>query len=280
MTLTTLVTDLSFGEGPRWRNGHLYYSDFYQHTVSRVDVDGNVSVVARVANQPSGLGWMPDGDLLIVSMLDQKLLRQHSDGRLTEHADLGNVATGHCNDMVVDGKGRAYVGNFGYDNRVKGAKPVPADLAFVDVDGTVTCAATGFMFPNGSVITPDEKTLIVAETMGRRLSAFTIDSNGSLSNRRIWADLGPHYPDGICLDEKGAVWIADPVRRALVRVEEGGNITDRIEAGYPVYACMLGGVDGKRLFACTGLASGDEAAATRNGKIEYVDVEHALAGYP
>ena len=279
-----MVTGLAFAEGPRWRNGYLYYSDFYRHCVERVDVDGNVETVASVPNQPSGLGWLPNGELLIVSMLDRRILRQRSDKSLVQHADLSEVATWHCNDMVVSASGVAYVGNFGFDNsqldRDKGEKPTPAHLAIVTPEGSVRTTKDTFKFPNGSVITPDGKTLIVAETMGRRLTAFEVHDNGDLANRREWADLGRHFPDGICLDAEGAIWIADPVRNALVRVKEGGNITHQIASDRPVYACMLGGDDGKRLFACTGQTSGDEAASMRTGQIDFVDVDVPHACLP
>ncbi|MEM7015804.1 MAG: SMP-30/gluconolactonase/LRE family protein [Pseudomonadota bacterium] len=278
MTFKTLVTGLSFGEGPRWRDGHLYYSDFYRHVVERVDVEGNVEQVAHVPNQPSGLGWLPDGRLLIVSMLDRKLLRLESNGELSEHASLESVAAWHCNDMVVDTFGRAYVGNFGFDRAQ--SKPKAADLACVDPDGTVSCAAGGFKFPNGSVITPDGETLVVGETMGKQLTAFDIGPDGSLSNRRVWADLGEHYPDGICLDEAGGIWVTDPVGAVVVRVEEGGNITDTLDPGRSVFACMLGGADRKRLFICTASTSGPEVVDLRDGKIEYADVDISGAGLP
>ncbi len=278
-TLLTLVEGLSFAEGPRWRNGWLYYSDFYRHVVERVDVDGGVERVAEVSEQPSGLGWLPNGDLLIVSMRNRRLLRQDSTGTLHDYADLSEVATSHCNDMVVDANGRAYVGNFGFDRHV-GEKPKAAALALVDTNGEVTSVAEELRFPNGSVITPDGATLIVGETQARRLTAFSIDESGSLSDRRVWADLGEHYPDGICMDQEGAIWVADPAGYCLVRVREGGEIADRIEHDRPVYACMLGGEDGRRLFACTGLASGPDAQRTRNGRIEFVDVEVPHAGLP
>jgi sugar lactone lactonase YvrE len=247
--------------------------------VERVDLAGNVSVVAEVPHQPSGLGWLPDGDLLIVSMRDRKLLRLSQTGELKEYADLSSVATSHCNDMVVDANGRAYVGNFGFD-RHSGENSQGANLALVDRDQAVVCAAEDLMFPNGSVVTDDGQTLVVGETMGQVLTAFDIAADGTLDNRRVWADLGAHYPDGICLDEEGAIWVADPRGNALVRVAEGGHILQLIQHDRPVYACMLGGDDGRRLFACTGLASGPEAAATQNGRIEFVDVDVPHAGLP
>lgn len=282
MALTTLVSGLSFAEAPRWHKGYLYYSDFYRHVVERVDSAGQVDVVAEVPNQPSGLGWLPNGELLIVSMLDRKLLKRSSSGALSEHADLSSAATWHCNDMVVGHDGTAYVGNFGFDNatRNKDQPPTPAKLAIVGIDGNIRVTTQTFKFPNGSVITPDNKQLIVAETMGRRLTAFDINDDGSLANPHTWADLGRHYPDGICLDAKGAIWVADPVRSLLLRVEEGGKVVQSIDPGRPVYACMLGGEDGKRLFACTATTAGDEAAQLRSACIEYIDVDVPHAGLP
>ncbi|HJL60801.1 MAG TPA: SMP-30/gluconolactonase/LRE family protein [Pseudomonadales bacterium] len=280
MTLKTLVENLAFSEGPRWHDGRLYYSDFYRHVVEAVDVEGNVEVIAEVLSQPSGLGWLPDGRLLIVSMLDRKLLRQEADGSLVEHADLNSVATYHCNDMVVDGAGRAYVGNFGFDIEVQGNSPSNADLAFVDADGVVSVAAEGIAFPNGTVITPDGKTLIIGETFAAKLTAFDIDEAGKLSNRRVWAEIGPHVPDGICLDEAGGIWVADPREGCVVRVLEGGEITETIDTGRPAFACMLGGEDRKRLFICTASGSGSGADLARDGCIETIDVEIPGAGWP
>jgi sugar lactone lactonase YvrE len=280
MPLTTLVKDLAFSEGPRWHDGRLYYSDFYRHVVEAVDMDGNVEVIAEVPEQPSGLGWLPDGRLLIVSMLDRKLLRQEPDGKLVEHADLNDIASYHCNDMVVDSRGRAYVGNFGFDLENRPGHPEPADLAFVDIDGRVSCAAEGIEFPNGTVITPDGTTLIIGESFGRKLTAFDVDDSGGLSNRRVWANTHPHIPDGICLDSKDGIWVADPANHCVVRVLEGGEITDTIDTGRAAFACLLGGEDRKRLFICTAPGSGSAAASTRDGCIEYIDVEVAGAGLP
>ena len=278
--LKTLVEGLSFSEAPRWHEGHLYYSDFYRIKVERVNLQGVVEVVAEVPTQPSGLGWLPDGRLLIVSMLDRKLLRQEKDGELVEHADLSGIATFHCNDMVVDQQGRAYVGNFGSDIEQPGAKPSPASLALVYPDGTVESAAENILFPNGAVISADGKLLIIAETFGLRLTAFDVATDGTLSNRRVWADTAPHYPDGICQDDEGGVWIADPVKNCVVRFVEGGDITDKIDTGCPSYACMLGGDDRQRLFICTAKASGTAAAESRSGKIEYIDVAYRGVGQP
>lgn len=277
--METVADGLAFAEGPRWHNGKLYFSDFYRHVVNAVGPGGELEVIAEVPQQSSGLGWLPDGRLLIVSMLDRKLLRQEPNGSLVEHADLSSVATWHCNDMVVDAVGRAYVGNFGFDLH-SGAEPRAADLARVDPDGTVSVAARGLEFPNGTVITPDGKTLVIGETVAMRLTAFDIDGAGNLANRRIWADIKPHFPDGICLDAEGAIWVADPRGNCVVRVKEGGEITDTIDTGRGAFACMLGGEDGRTLFVCTAPSSGDDAESSRDGRIESVRVDVPHAGLP
>jgi sugar lactone lactonase YvrE len=263
--LKVLVDGYTFFECPRWRDGRLWLSDFYTETVIAVTPDGQVEDIAHVAGQPSGLGWLPDGRLLIVSMKDQKILRQEADGSLVEHADLSGVATGHLNDMVVDSAGRAYVGNFGFD-LMAGETPVTTTLIRVDPDGTVSVAADGLAFPNGTVITPDGATMILSESFGNRLSAFSVGADGSLGERRDWATFGPLpaaglgteeifaglavAPDGIGLDAEGAIWVADALHDRVIRVREGGEITDEIQIGMGAYACMLGGPEGRTLYAC------------------------------
>ncbi|MDB2450231.1 SMP-30/gluconolactonase/LRE family protein [Pseudomonadales bacterium] len=277
--MRTIAEGYSFTEGPRWHEGRLYFSDFYTHRVLAVDGEGRVEVIATVPGQPSGLGWLPDGRMLVVSMLDRKLLRQEGDGRLVEHADLSKIATYHCNDMVVDTQGRAYVGNFGSDIE-SGNKLVKANLAFVDTDGSVSVAAEDLAFPNGAVITPNGKTLIIGETFGRCLTAFDIADDGGLSNRRIWANLHPHIPDGICLDAEGAIWLADPANNCVVRVAEGGDVLQKIEMGNGTFACMLGGEDRKTLFVCTAAGSGSKAEERLTAKIEACEVSVPGVGCP
>lgn len=264
---------LAFAEAPRWHQGELWFSDFYTHQVIRVDREGRAHVVVEVPNQPSGLGWLPDGRLLVVSMIDRKLMRLDPTG-LTQVADLGALAGFHCNDMVVDAKGRAYIGNFGFDLFTQPVVPKPTVLARVDPDGAVSVAADGMHFPNGTVITPDGKTMIIGETFARRLTVFDIATDGTLGNRLVWADLDKIAPDGICLDAEGAVWVASPRSNEFVRVLEGGTITRRIQVSNQAIACALGGDDGKRLFMVIGRVKGrEEAMATRVGRIEYVDVD-------
>ena len=276
---TVLLDGLTFPEGPRWHEDRLWFSDFYSHTVIATDMQGNSENIIEIFGQPSGLGWTPGGRLLVVSMTDRRVLRLDPDG-LTEVANLSNIADYHCNDMVVDGDGGAYVGNFGFDSHA-GEPFKPANLIRIDPDGTPSVAATNLAFPNGSIITPDGRTLIVAETRGHVLSAWDRASNGSLSNRRIWADLNGGYPDGICLDVEGAIWVADPRKKETIRVLEGGEITDRISTNERgSFACMLGGQNRSTLFICTCLKSGPDAAALRSGRIETIEVQVPGAGWP
>ncbi len=276
-----MLDGLSFGEGPRWRGDRLWFSDFYRHRVSTVTVDGETEVMLDVPQQPSGLGWMPDGDLLVVSMLDRKLLRW--DGQKTSvHADLSERVSSPCNDMVVDDVGRAYVGNFGF-NRHLGEPVTDTTLMIVEPDGEISVGSEEMAFPNGTVITTDGATLIVGESMGNRLTAFDRDTDsGALSNRRAWADLGTNVPDGICLDAEGAIWVADPRNGQVFRVLEGGEVTDRIECGdgRHAFACMLGGADRRTLFVITNETSGPKAEVTRNGRVETTEVAVPGAGLP
>lgn len=273
----TLVVDgLAFAEGPRWHDGKLWFSDFYTHEVKCVDADGTVNTVATVPGQPSGLGWLPDGRMLVVSMTDRRLLRQDGD-MMTVVADLSDFAPFHCNDMVVDRHGRAYIGNFGFDLIAREA-PKPTVLIMVTPEGKAQVAADNLLFPNGCVITPDERTLVVAETFGKRLTAFDIAKDGALSNRRVWADLGDASPDGICLDAEGAIWIASPTTSEFLRVHEGGAISSRIPSEQQAIACALGGNDGKTLYMVTGrVGRAEKSLVERTGKIYSQPVDVAGA---
>lgn len=283
---TTVVMDnLTFAEGPRWRDGRLYFSDFYDHRVWAVTPDGQAEKIVSVPGQPSGLGWRPDGAMLVVSMTDRKLMRLEQ-GRLIEEADCGAFAGYHCNDMVVDANGNAYIGNFGFDTE-SDEDPRPTNLILVRPGEPACVAADELLFPNGTVITPDGKTLIVGETWAGRMTAFDIAPDGSLSNRRTWAmllELEEGYfpvPDGCCMDETGALWIAAPSTNDVIRVAEGGKLLDKITVSNHAYACMLGGDDGKTLFICTaGSSSADECRQNRDGKIESVRVQHKGVGLP
>jgi sugar lactone lactonase YvrE len=274
-----LLDGLTFPEGPRWHAGRLWFSDFYSHRVIAVDGTGRSETIATVYTRPSGLGWRPDGALLVVSMQDRALIELRN-GAFRRVADLSDIAGGPCNDLVVDARGRAYVGNFGYD-RHAGETARSTALIRVDPDGSVHRAAEDLMFPNGMAITPDGKTLIVAETYAHRLTAFAIGSDGSLSARRIFAALPGCYPDGICLDAEGAVWVADARGQDVARVFEGGRVARRIGVGdRTVFACMLGGADRRTLFLCTSTGSGPAMAEKTDGRIETVRVEVPGAGLP
>ena len=260
---SVLTEGLYFGEGPRWHDGKLWFSDFYAHAVKSVGSDGVQRIELQLDDQPSGLGWMPDGRLLVVSMAELKLLRQDSDG-LKVHADLSELSLHLCNDMVVDATGRAWVGNFGFDLDAlveeKGVEAALIDhpttnLVRVDPNGSVHLASSEMHFPNGMVISPDGKTLIVAETLSMCLTAFDIGVDGTLSNRRIWAAVGMRAPDGICLDANGHVWVANAIESECVLVAEGGEILQTVETSQPCFACMLGGDDGRTLFMMTAQSS-------------------------
>jgi sugar lactone lactonase YvrE len=262
--IEVLLDGLTFPEAPRWRDGRLWFSDFYSQRVLALDESGKAELVATVPQRPSGLGWRPDGTLLIVSMLDHRLLAL-TPGGLREVADLSAFATGPCNDMVVDGAGRAYIGNFGYD-RHAGAAERTTCVVRVDGDGSTHRVAEDLFFPNGMVIAPDGRSLIVAETRALR---------------RVFAALGECFPDGICLDAEGAVWVADARGHAVQRVFRGGRVAQSILVGdRTVFACMLGGADRRRLFLCTSTGSGPAMAEKTDGRIEAVTVDVPGAGLP
>lgn len=272
---------LDFGEGPRWHDGRLWVSDFYAHEVMSFGATGDRRVEVRLDDQPSGLGWLLSGELLVVAMTSRQVRRVASDGGVRLHADLAHIATGMCNDMVVDGRGNAYVGNFGFDSSA-GEPPRAADLALVRPDGTCEVAATDLRFPNGSVITPDGATLIVGESMGRQYTAFTIHDDGTLSGRRVWAEVPGKAPDGCALDADGGIWMADAIGGGgCHRVTEGGEITHVVTAGQPVLACALGGPDRRTLFLVTAPAHGEDVCAGKGlGRIETVGVDVPGAGWP
>ena len=273
------IGGIDFGEGPRWHDGRLWHSDFYQYAVKAASPDGTVEVIVEVPGQPSGLGWMPNGDLLVVSMRDQRVLRY--DGTvLHEHADISAIARSLCNDMTVDAEGRAYVGNFGFDLHA-GEDVTPATLAVVQPDGTAEAGPDGLLFPNGAVITPDGATFIVGESFSSQLTAFDIGADGRLENRRVWAAVPGTIPDGCCYDAEGGIWYADAIGRAALRVVEGGEITHRVETELNCFAVMLGGDDRRTLFLVTAPGSHpDEVQGLGQGRIETVRVEIPGAGLP
>jgi sugar lactone lactonase YvrE len=277
-----VIDGIDFGEGPRWHLGRLWFSDFYQGTISSVGHDRQRRIEVEYDGRPSGLGWLPDGRLLFVSMLDRRVMRRDADGTIVEHADLDGIATGHCNDMVVGPQGNAYVGNFGFDFE-GGESPQPATLAIVWADGTVTAGAADLQFPNGSVITDDGSTLIVGESFGARYTAFTITHDRGLTDRRVWAEVPGMAPDGCTIDAEQAIWFADALGGQVVRVREGGEITHRLPTPDPVFACMLGGADGRTLFALTAQGTHpDQVSGTAAGALwqRAVDVPRTPTSRP
>jgi sugar lactone lactonase YvrE len=274
-----LAERLVFPEGPRWHDGKLWFSDMNAQQVMTVDLSGNLETIVTVPGNPSGLGWNLQGELLIVSMGDRRLLKLTDKG-LEEVANLWNLATYHCNDMVVDSKGRAYIGNFGFD--LNTGEPVrTAEIIMVTPDGEARIVADDLLFPNGTVITPDGKTLIVGETCGSRLTAYDIAPDGSLSGRRVWATMNGPVPDGISLDAEGGIWVASPTTSEVFRILEGGEITHRIPMHAGTYACMLGGEEGRTLFILTSEPPDPFAGRPfHGGCIDAIDVDIPRAGLP
>jgi sugar lactone lactonase YvrE len=244
--LQVLMSGLAFPESPRWHDDRLWFSDWGAHEVIAVDLEGRSEVIARVPSFPMCIDRLPDGRLLIVSANDGLLLRREPDGSLVTHADLTGLAEHAWNDTVVDGRGNAYVNNIGFD--FPGGDFVPGIVALVTPEGSARQVAEGVAFPNGMVVTPDTSTLILAESYGNKLTAFDIAADGSLSNRRLWADLQGGAPDGICLDAEGAIWYGDVPNKRCVRVREGGEVLQTIDLDRGCFACALGGADKKTLF--------------------------------
>lgn len=265
-----VLEGLAFPECPRWREGWLWFSEKRGRRVRRVDETGVAEQVAALDDEPGGIGWLPDGRLLVVSQVARRLLRLDPDG-LHEVADLRSLTAGKCNDMVVDARGRAYVGHFGYD--LDGGTPRKASLVLVTPEGTASVAADGLSFPNGAELVDGGRTLVLAESGERRLVAFDVAEDGSLSRHRTWAELDV-VPDGICVDARRAVWLAAPLAHEVVRVEEGGEVTDRLSVGErAAFACALGGADGRTLFVCTDdPATHAQPSEVPTGRIEAVRV--------
>ncbi len=275
-----LLTGLVMGESPRWHDGRLWISDMGAREVVVVDLEGNSEVVARVPNGLTGIGFLPDGRLLLDTI--GRLLRLEPDGSLVTHADLTGLASHSWSDLIVDGHGNAYVGNLGF-NFPAGEAFAPGILALVTPDGSARQVAAGLAFPNGIAVTPDNATLIVAESYGNRLTAFDIAADGSLSNRRAWAELDGGYPDGICIDAENAVWYADVPNKRCVRVREGGEVLQTIDVDRGCFACTLGGADGRTLFVTA--AEWSNAAnllggETRSGQVITVEAPASRAGWP
>jgi sugar lactone lactonase YvrE len=280
--LHTLMTGIAFGESPRWHAGRLWFSDWGAQEIIAVDLTGHSDVIARVTFPafPMCIDFLPDGRLLVVAARDRLLLRREPDGSLVTHADLTSLSDHGYNDIVVDGRGNAYVNDVGFD--FPGGQFAPGSIILVTPDGAARQVADGVAFPNGMVVTPDNATLIVAESYGKKLTAFDIAADGGLSHRRVWADLGDGVPDGICLDAENAVWYGDVPNRRCVRVREGGQVLQTIDLDRGCFACMLGGADQRTLFmlATEWRGPASMAGGARTGQVLTVEAPAAGAGWP
>jgi sugar lactone lactonase YvrE len=286
MQAEPFVRGLNFGEGVRWHDGRFWYSDFFQHRVSSAAPDGTVRVELEIDDRPSGLGWLPDGRLLVVAMASQRVLRREADGSVALHADLKGLAKFHANDMLVDARGNAFVGCFGFDLdafiEAHGAGPLFAEpgpptapIILVTPDGRASIASDGHKFPNGMALIGD--TLVVAECFIPGFTAFDLGAGGALTNRRTWATLSKEppsiVPDGICSDSEGAVWCANALGREAVRVAKGGEILERVETSMNAFSCALGGPDGRDLVIATAPSSNAHVAAQgKSGLLEIARV--------
>jgi sugar lactone lactonase YvrE len=278
--LKILMDGLVLGESPRWHDHRLWFSDWGAQEVVAVDVDGKSEVIVRVASFPFAIDWLPTGRLLVVSASDRRLLRREPDGSLVTHADLVDLSDQPWNEIVVDGRGNAYVNNIGFD--FPGGDFAPGILALVTPAGTVRRVADGVAFPNGMVVTPDNSTLILAESYASKLTAFDIASDGSLSNGRVWAELDGGFPDGICIDADNAIWYADVPNKRCVRVREGGEVLQTIDLDRGCFACMLGGPDGRTLFMMAAEWPGaiNEEGGARTGQLVTVKAPAPGVGWP
>jgi len=276
----TLLTGLAFGESPRWHDGRLWFSNWGAQEIVAVDLEGKSEVIVRMPSFPFSIDWLPDGRMLVVSGREGLLLRWETDGELLTHADLSGLAR-VWNEIVVDDRGNAYVNGGGFD-LLAGEAFAPGIIALVTPDGSVRQVADGIAFPNGMAVTPDTKTLIVAESYAKRLTAFDIEATGLLSNRRVWADLGDGVPDGICIDAEGAVWYGDVPNKRCVRVREGGEVLQTIDLDRGCFACMLGGVNKQTLFLMAAEWGGPAAMAEapRTGQVLTAQASAPHAGWP
>lgn len=278
-TFTTIADGLAFPEAPRWHAGALWFSDMHSHAVHRVVPGESVELVVEVPESPSGLGFLPDGTLLVVSMHDRRVLR-FADGALTEHADLSQVATWHLNDMLVDDQGRAYVTNFGDDSWPP--EPItPGVLALVRPDGTVDVAAQDMHFANGMALVDGGARLVVAETraLPPRITQFDVQPDGTLTNRRLLVELASELPDGLGADADGNIWFASPFTSEVIKVSPAGEIVERVVTPVPPYACALGGNDLDTLYICAaGSWHEDETVVVRDGVVLALSLDDVARG--
>ena len=278
-TPQVLLEGVAFPESPRWHDGRLWFSDWMAHHVIALSPDGESEVITEVDAFPFSIDWLPDGVLLVTA--GREVLRMEPGGSLETHADLSELTEFGLNEIVVDGRGRTYVNGGGFD-LMGGGEPAPGLVALVRSDGSSELVDRGIEFPNGMAVTPDDGTLIVADSYGKELVGFDIADDGSLSNRRVWADLGEGVPDGICLDAEGAVWYADVPNRRCVRVAEGGEVLDTMEHDRGCFACMLGGAEGRTLFVLAQEWNGAEGIGSgpRTGQVLTIEAPAPHAGRP
>jgi sugar lactone lactonase YvrE len=282
--LHTLLTGLAFGESPRWHEGRLWVADWGAQEILAVTLEGQREVIVKVSfpSFPMCFDWLPDGHFLLVSSRDGLLLRRESGGELLTHADLSGLAKKGLpwNEIVIDGRGNAYINNQGFD--FPGGEFAPGTIALLTPDGTTRQVADGIAFPNGMAVTPDNKTLIIAESYGKKLTALDIAADGSLSNQRVWADLGDGVPDGICIDAENAVWYGDVPNKRCVRVREGGEVLQTIDLDRGCFACMLGGADNRTLFmiATEWRGPANMTDGERTGQVLTVEAPAPHAGWP
>jgi len=278
--IKTLLTGLGFGESPRWHKGRLWFANWVVQDVVALNYDGSTEIITKAPSFPFSIDWLPDGRLLVIQGRERILQLMEYDGLMVNHASLDGIA-GSCNEIVVDGRGNIYINGSG-PHPAPGQQFAPGVIALVTPDGTVKQVANEIAFPNGMAITPDNSTLIIAESHGKRLSAFNIEADGTLSNRRIWADLGTGTPDGICIDAEGAVWYADVPNKCCVRVREGGEVLQTISVDRGCFACMLGGDDRKTLYILAAEWHGFEKMfdKTRTGVLLSVQAQVPGVGHP
>lgn len=273
-----VATGLTIPEHPRWHDGSLWFTDVWTGRLCRSAAQGEVTEVARIEDRAGGIGWTPDGHLLLASLDRRRIVSVEADGT-TDYADLFGLSNWHLNDMVVDTHGRAYVGEVGFSLDA-GEEPRPGRLILVDGPGSARVVCDDLLFPNGVVISPDGATLIIAETVANRLTAFDIQPDGSLTNRRVFAELPGFLPDGICLDAEGAVWAASPETNQVARVHAGGRITHRVPLGRSAFACALGGPHRTTLYMCTAAGYFPGIDRLRSGVIHTAEVSVPAAGLP
>jgi sugar lactone lactonase YvrE len=275
-----LTSGLILGESPRWHDGRLWFADWGAQELIATDLAGAREVIVRVPSFPFSFDWLRDRQLAIVSARDRRLYRRDTEGRLVPYVDLRQLSNHPWNEIVVDGRGNAYVNNIGFD--FPGGEFAPGIVALVTPDGSVRQVADDVAFPNGMVVTPDNSTLILAESYGKKLTAFDIAADGSLSNRRVWAALAGGAPDGICLDADMAVWYGDVPNKRCVRVREGGQVLQTIDLDRGCFACMLGGAEGTTLFlmAAEWRGTANMHDATRTGQVLTVQAAAPHVGWP